>query len=143
MSKALIISANFYPIISHNLKINSYNHLDQNSIKHENIDVPGIFELPGILAFYAKKQTFSGYIILGCVIRGETNHYDHITQEVFRSITDLITQYELPLGLGIITANNYQQALIRSNNRDALKNSGIKAASAMIHMMNLYNSPRE
>lgn len=137
MNKTLIVSASFYKDISANLQRSCISHLESQNISYELVDVPGVFEIPPILSFFAKKELFNSYVILGCVIRGETSHYDNIIQAAFRAITDLVIKYELALGLGIVTTENYEQAIIRSRHAD--KNSGLQAAKAALHIMQLYN----
>ena len=134
----IIISANFYQNISDNLKCHAIKYIEIYNYKHKIIDVPGIFEIPAALAFFADKHPDMGYIILGCVIQGETDHYSHITREVFRSINEITVQKSLALGLGIVTTINYEQALVRSNSKNPKVNSAIKAADSMVHMMNLF-----
>ena len=138
MTEALIISANFYQDISNNLKKHTIEYLQGQKCTYKIVDVPGIFEIPGALSFFVKKQSFNMHIILGCVIRGETSHYDNITQEVFRAITDLSIKYGLALGMGIVTTENYEQAIVRSTGIE--NNSGLKSAKTALQMMNLYKN---
>ncbi len=138
MTKALIISANFYNEVSSNLQTHAISCLQSNGCTYKVMGVPGIFEIPGILSFFARQRIYDVYVILGCVIRGETSHYDHITQEVFRAITDLIIKYQLASGTGIVTAENYEQAVVRSASGE--DSSGFKAAEAALHMMGIYRS---
>ncbi len=138
MKKAAIISANFYVKISDRLKKFSADYLSNHSCNYDIFDVPGVFEIPAILSFLAKRNLFDLYVIVGCVIRGETAHYEHVTQEVFCAVTNLIIKHELASGMGIVTTNNYEQAVVRSS--DPHNNSGKKAAAAAVHMMNLYQN---
>lgn len=138
MAKALIISANFYKQISANLKSVVVDVLAKEGHIYDFVDVPGVFEIPAALSLYAKRKSYDLYVILGCVIRGETSHYDNITQEVFRAITDLVVEYELACGMGVVTTENYDQAVVRSTGLE--KNSGLKAVNAALDMMKLYNS---
>ena len=81
----------------------------------EIVTVPGAFEIPPAIALAAKAEgRFDGFVALGCVIRGETTHYDHICAETARSLQDLAVRDGLPIGYGILTVENEAQALVRA-----------------------------
>ena len=81
----------------------------------EVVSVPGAFEIPPAIALAAKAaERFDGYVALGCVIRGETTHYDHICAETARSLQDLAVRDGLAIGYGILTVENEAQALVRA-----------------------------
>jgi len=81
----------------------------------EVVAVPGAFEIPPAIALAAKAGgRFDGFVALGCVIRGETTHYDHICAETARSLQDLAVRDGLPIGYGILTVENEAQALVRA-----------------------------
>ncbi|HLY47267.1 MAG TPA: 6,7-dimethyl-8-ribityllumazine synthase [Stellaceae bacterium] len=81
----------------------------------EVVAVPGAFEIPPAIALAAKAaERFDGYVALGCVIRGETTHYDHICAETARSLQDLAVRDGLAIGYGILTVENEAQALVRA-----------------------------
>ncbi len=78
--------------------------------------VPGAFEIPPAIALAAKAGgRFDGFVALGCVIRGETTHYDHICAETARSLQDLAVRDGLAVGYGILTVENEAQALVRAS----------------------------
>jgi 6,7-dimethyl-8-ribityllumazine synthase len=82
----------------------------------EVVSVPGAFEIPAAIALAAKTTgRFDGYVALGCVIRGETTHYDHICTETARSLQDLMVRDGLAAGYGILTCENEAQALLRAS----------------------------
>ena len=82
----------------------------------ESVAVPGAFEIPAAIGFAAKAQgRFDGFVALGCVIRGETTHYDHICAETARALQDLMLRDGLPAGYGILTVENEAQALVRAS----------------------------
>jgi 6,7-dimethyl-8-ribityllumazine synthase len=83
---------------------------------------------------------YDGYLALGCVIRGETSHYDHICNEVARGIGDLAMRHMAPMGFGVLTCENYQQALVRAD--PGQKNKGREAAIACIKMVELAHTLR-
>jgi 6,7-dimethyl-8-ribityllumazine synthase len=82
----------------------------------EIVEVPGAFELPPAIAFAARSaERFDGYVALGCVIRGETTHYDHICEETARALQDMGVRDGLAIGYGILTVENEAQALVRAS----------------------------
>ena len=101
----------------------------------ETILVPGAFEVPGAIAMAADSARYDGYIALGCVIRGETSHYDYVCGESARGLMYLSTDRRLALGYGIITVENEAQALARAE-RDR-GNKGKDAAIACLEMLKL------
>src|SRR5256886_15887547 len=81
----------------------------------ETVSVPGAFEIPAAIALAAKAaERFDGFVALGCVIRGETTHYDHICAESARGLQELAVRDGLAIGYGILTVENEAQALVRA-----------------------------
>ena len=105
--KILIISADYYQDISIGLIANAIKQLPKN-FKIKSINVPGVFEIPVTISKNIKK--FDAFIALGCVIKGETPHFDFISQATTNAIMDLSIQYKKPIGNGIITCLNMSQA---------------------------------
>ena len=123
--KVLIISANYYKDISNGLLKSSKKILPKNfSIKI--INVPGVFEIPVTIAKNIKK--FDAFIALGCVIKGQTPHFDFISQASTNAIMQLSINSKKPIGNGIITCLNINQAKIR-------KKKGAEAVEAMISVL--------
>ena len=105
--KILIVSANYYQDISIGLITNAKKQLPKNfTIK--SISVPGVFEIPITISKNIKK--FDAFIALGCVIKGETPHFDFISQASTNAIMDLSIQFKKPIGNGIITCLDMSQA---------------------------------
>ena len=123
--KILIVVADYYKNISNGL-LNSANlKLSKNFIT-KIINVPGAFEIPITIAKNIKK--FDGFIALGCVIKGETPHFDFISQAATNAIMNLGIEFKKPIGNGIITCLNMKQAIAR-------KKKGAEAASAVISIL--------
>ena len=140
MKKILLISANYYKDISKNLVLNAKKKLLKNNFLVHILDVPGVYEIPIAIRMNIKK--YDAFIALGCVIKGETPHFDFICSSVFNSITQLSIHYNKPIGNGIITAFNIKQAKDRSNQNNKKKpNKGSEAARAVI--MILKNGPKK
>ena len=132
--KICIIIANYYPIISKNLLKGVIKVLKSHSItKIKIINVPGIFEIPILISKNIKN--FDAFIALGCVIKGETPHFEFISQATINAIMSISINKNKPIGNGIITCLNQKQALIRSNPNN--KNKGGEAANATISILGL------
>ena len=107
-------------------------------------EVPGSFELPGAIkmAIDADPNRFDGYIALGCVIRGETSHFDYVCNESARGLNDLVLRYGIALGYGILTTENKTQALARANrNQQDRGGAAARACMAMINLKRGLNLP--
>ena len=97
------------------------------------VEVPGALEIPGAIASAVKSRTrYDGYVALGCVIRGETSHYDYVAGESARALMDL-TLEGIALGNGILTVENREQAMKRAGDKD----KGGDAARACLAMIRL------
>ena len=111
----LIIEAPYYSHIAAELRRGAERALAAGGATHETIRVPGAFEIPAAIGLAARaSDRFEGFVALGCVIRGETTHYDHICAETARSLQDLAVRDGLPIGYGILTVENEAQALVRA-----------------------------
>ena len=106
----LIVNANYYKEISSGLLKSATNLLPKNS-KVKVINVPGVFEIPVTISRNIKK--FDGFIALGCVIKGQTPHFDFISQASTQAIMKLSIDSKKPIGNGIITCLNMKQAIAR------------------------------
>ena len=131
--KILIIVANYYKNISNNLLLGATNYLTNNGFSHSVIKVPGAFEVPYIIN--KNKDLYDGFVALGCVIRGETYHFEIISNHVTRKVMDLSIDINKPIGFGIITCENIGQALKRSDSN--IDNKGSEAAKACVDLLNL------
>ena len=125
--KVLIVSARYYEDFSKQLEMWSTKHLDNERIKNTIIHVPGVFEIPFVISKNIKK--YDAFIALGCVIKGETPHFDFISQATTNAIMKLSIDHKKPIGNGIITCLNKEQADKRS-----MKKGG-EAAKAVISVL--------
>ena len=136
-NKILIIQANFYQNISKMLLVGAVKELEDQNFQYEIIDVLGAFEIPATIAIASQSGKYAGYVALGCVIRGETTHYDYVCLESARGINELAFKNGLAIGYGIITCENEAQAIARA---DILqKNKGGFAAKACLRMVEIKN----
>ena len=140
MKKVLIVNANYYTDISSKLVFSAKNLLKKNKIKHKIVNVPGIFEIPFTLRKFIKK--FDGFVVLGCVIKGETPHFDLITKSTFDAIIKISITYNKPITNGIITCYSMKQAIQRSllSRKTRKPNKGYEASSAIISLFK--NEPK-
>lgn len=99
------------------------------------VRVPGAFEIPLIAEKMAASGKFDGLVCLGAVIRGDTPHFEYVSDAVTRGIGRAIRQYQIPIGFGVLTTNNVDQAMERSGAKDA--NKGYEAAMTTIEMISV------
>ena len=130
-NKILIVSANYYKEISKNLELGAINTLKENNYEYEVINAPGCFEIPYLVKKNINK--FKGFISLGCIIKGDTYHFEVIANETSRKIMDLTVEFNVPIGFGILTCYDLEQAIIRSDINQ--KNKGQEAALACIELL--------
>ena len=123
--KILVVAADYYNDISTPMSYSVSNFLDNKS-KYHFIKVPGVFEIPVVISKNIKK--YDAFIALGCVIKGETPHFDFISSAATNAIMNLSIEYKKPIGNGIITCLNMKQAQAR-------KTKGIEAAKAVISVL--------
>ena len=131
--KILIIFSNFYSEISKNLIVGAENYLIQNNFLYEKKKVDGSLEIPFLLHKF--KKDFDGFIVLGCVIKGETDHYEIVKDICLSSVYSFAYRECIPLGCGILTVNNLEQAKNRSDPKK--KNLGSAAAQACCNLIKI------
>ena len=124
--KILIVLADYYKEISVKMLDSTINHIDKKS-KFNLIRVPAVFEIPVVISKNIKK--YDGFIALGCVIKGETPHFDFISQATTNAIMQLSIDYKKPIGNAIITTLNKDQAYNRSIKK------GKEAAAAVFSVL--------
>ncbi len=136
----LIVESRYYEDVAAELLSGATTELEAAGATSERIEVPGAFEIPAAIRmairsmdFYAGRRRYDGYIALGCVIRGETSHYDYICMESARKLQDLAVNYTLALGYGILTCETHDQAMERA--AVDRKNKGGDAARACLSMI--------
>ena len=131
----LIVEAPFYADIVEELRAGAEEALAAAGATVEHASVPGAFEVPAAISFAADTGRYDGYVALGCVIRGETSHYDYVCAESARGLQDLATERRLAIGYGILTTDTDTQAWVRA--RRSEKNKGRDAAETCLAMIAL------
>lgn len=134
MAKFLIVEARFYEHLNDLLLDGVRTALEEAGHSHETVTVPGALEVPAAIAMAAESGRYDGYVALGVVIRGETYHFEVVSNESARGIMAL-TLDGLPIGNGILTVENEAQALARARRTE--KDKGGEAAKAAIAMLAL------
>jgi len=134
-ARVLIVEARFHPAILDALASGAIHAIEAAGGSYERVAVPGALELPAAIKFAAASGRFDGYVALGCVIRGETSHYETVCNESARKIMDLTTDEGLPIGNGILTVENEAQAWARA--RPEEQDKGGDAARACLALIAL------
>lgn len=136
----LVIEARFYDDIADELLKGATGHLEAAGATFEVVTVPGALELPTAIAMLVETAAahgtpFDAVIALGCVIRGETTHYEIVSEQSARGLMDLSVALRLPLGNGVLTVENEAQALARARASEMDKGGG--AADAALSLLRL------
>ena len=141
-SNILIVEARFYAHISDMLLDGATSAIEKAGAHFERLSVPGALEIPTAIALAARNgehggKPFDGYVALGCVIRGETYHFEIVASESARGLIDLGINAGLCIGNGILTVENEHQALVRAAVDDGDKGGdAARACLALVHIRN-------
>lgn len=134
MKVALVVSE-YNKDITFPMRDGAIEELKFHGVKESNIQVvysPGAFEIPIICQRLSKTKKYKGIIAIGCVIKGDTDHYYQISNESTRGIMDVMLKYDIPITNAILTVNNLEQAKIRSTGDT---NKGIEASLALLKII--------
>lgn len=139
--RILIVEARFYEDIADALARGAIEALEAAGYRADRIAVPGALEIPAAIAMAARgggrdpAHEYDGFVALGCVVRGETSHYDIVSNESARGLQQLAVDQHLAIGNGILTVENGDQAWERAD--PGRKNKGGEAAEACLAMIDL------
>ena len=132
--KACIVVSNFYPKVSKMLIDGAVSKLKKNKISNfQIITVPGTFEIPVVVSNLINK--YDAFIVLGCVIKGQTSHFHYLCSSVINALINLSIKSKKPIGNGILTCDNKKQAVKRAD--PSKKDKGGDAANAAISVFNI------
>lgn len=138
----MIVEARFYPDITDELVRGASAVLNDAGATVERHSVPGVFEIPAAIRMAIAsvdhaidRRRYDGFLVLGCVIRGETSHYDIVCNESARALQNLACEFSLALGFGVLTVENEEQAWARA--KVDRYNKGGEAARACLAMLDL------
>jgi 6,7-dimethyl-8-ribityllumazine synthase len=137
-ARVLVVEARYYGVIADELLAGAREVLERAGCRIDLLTVPGALEIPSVIAIALRSAAesddpYEGVVALGCVIRGETGHYDIVAGESARALMDISVAYEMPLGNGILTVETEAQALARA--RRAEMNKGAGAAEAALAVL--------
>jgi 6,7-dimethyl-8-ribityllumazine synthase len=132
----LLVEAPYYSHIAAELRRGAERALAAAGATYARVSIPGAFEIPVAIAITSRaNQHFDGFVALGCVIRGETTHYDHICAESARGLQDLAVRDGIAIGYGILTVENEAQALARASPEGRDKGGeAVRACLAIIEL---------
>lgn len=132
--KVLIVVSPYYKEIADGLVAGAVAELDKVGASHEIIEMPGALEIPTAIRIAYRQSNFDGFVALGCVIRGETTHYETVCNDSSRAV-QLLGLEGACIGNGILTVENYDQAAVRAD--PEAQNKGGGAAAAALHLVAL------
>ena len=131
--KIAVVATRFIDFIVERLVSGAVDYLCRHGLGAEDITlvrVPGAFELPLICQKLASSKKFDGIVALGAVIRGSTPHFDYVCNEASKGIAQAMLQHSTPIGFGLLTCDNLEQAIDRAGTKSG--NKGVEAAEAML-----------
>jgi 6,7-dimethyl-8-ribityllumazine synthase len=132
MATILLAEARFYPHLNDMLLEGARAAVEAAGHKHETLTVPGALELPGAIALAARSGRFCAFVALGAIIRGETYHFEVVSNESARGLMDLTLQ-GFAIGNGILTVEDEEQARVRADPRLGDKGGGAAQAALALH----------
>jgi 6,7-dimethyl-8-ribityllumazine synthase len=133
--RILVVRAPYYRDVIDGMSWGAARILDEAGAPHEVLDVAGSFELAQAIRIVLRgREKFDGFVALGCIVRGGTDHYDHICRETMAGLMQVALQYGIALGSGVLTVHSIEQAVARSG-RDGF-NKGAEAAVAALLQIN-------
>lgn len=136
--KFAVIVSQYNQMITGKLQVAAVETLQKQGVDDENIDVfwvPGAWEIPLLARRLCSQSKYSALVCLGCVIKGETTHDQHINREVSHGLAQLGHEFNIPVSMGLLTCNNLQQAEARAGGNRG--NKGVEATQAAIDMVRL------
>ena len=140
MATVLLVEARFYPHLNDMLLDGARTVIEAAGHKHETITVPGALELPAAISLAAKSGRFCAFVALGVVIRGETYHFEVVAEESARALMDL-TLDGFAIGNGVLTVENEEQAIVRSDPKQLDKGGhAARAALSLLEIRETYGA---
>ena len=134
-ARLLVIQAPYYADVVGGMHRGAVQVLEAAGARIETVDVAGAYELPAALRMAIRAGTWDGFLLLGCVVRGATDHYTFICDAVCHGVMDISAETGVPLGFGLLTVDTLDQAVERS--RDDRMNKGAEAAHALLGQLTL------
>ena len=141
--RVAIVASRYNDAVTNKLVDGAVASLAEHGIDPDTLEiywVPGSFEVPQMADRIARKGGVDGIVCLGAIIRGETNHFDMLSMSVIRSVADVQRSSGIPVTYGIVTAENFRQAMERAGG--SVGNKGEESARALVEMMSLWEETR-
>lgn len=141
--RILVVVSRFNELETEQLLQGALQCLAESGVRQDDIDVayvPGAFELPGAIGVAIREAAYDGVVALGCVIRGETPHFEYVAGEAARGIQALAIDHGVPIGFGVLTTDTREQALARAGGDRG--NKGREAALTTLEMVHIYEGLR-
>lgn len=132
--KILIVSSSFYKNLEKKLLSGAFNEINKKLFSVNHFSVSGTYEIPQLLNILLKKNKYAFCIALGCIIKGETPHFDIISQSVSDKLLEISIKYNVPVSNGVLNCNNAKQAEVRCDPK--FKNKGGEAVRAALSVYN-------
>lgn len=143
-ARLLMVIAPYYRGVAEDMRRGAEAAAVEAEAKTESVTVPGAFEIPGAIALAARTGNYDGYVGLGCVVRGETSHYDYVCGESARGLMELSVRKRLAIGYGILTVNTLEQAQVRADPQRGDKGGeAVRAALAMIALKRRFSEAKQ
>lgn len=133
MKKCLIVYSDYYKDVSKSLLSGAIKILESKNIKYDVYSVDGSFEIPQLINIKLKSKKYNSAIAIGCVIKGQTPHFEFISYSITNSIMELSLKYSIPITNSVLNCINMSQAKVRSSVK---KNKGVEAANALLTILN-------
>lgn len=142
-ARVLLVVSPYYRAVADMMQRGAEAAAEEAGATLDRVFVPGAFEIPAAIAFAAKGERYHGFVALGCVVRGETSHYDYVCGESARALMDLSFRNELAIGYGILTVDTLAQAEERADpGRGDKGGEATRAALAMVAFKRRYGDSR-
>ncbi len=139
--KIAVVTSRFNESITSKLQEAAFDYLEEMNVEILSVSVPGAIEIPITIQALFEAKKVDGAVALGAVIRGDTTHYDEVCRSVERGCTTLMLQYKKPIGFGILTTENDEQAFARAGGEHG--NKGYDAAQVVVEMIGLLKEIRK
>ncbi len=138
--RVLLVVAPYYRAVADHLQRGAEAVAEKADAVLDRVFVPGAFEIPGAIAQAARGESYEGFVALGCVVRGETSHYDYVCGERARGLMDLSTRERLAIGYGILTVDTIEQAVARADPEAGDKGGeAMRACLAMVALQRRFS----
>ncbi len=139
--KICIVASRFNSVITERLVDGAIRKIKEAGDSYEVVWVPGSFELPQAVSTLSVNGEYKGFIVLGCIVKGETSHADHLASAVISSLLKVAVDRNVPVGLGVLTVDSLEQGLNRAGGK--FGNKGEEAAESVLSLLNLINRKEE